>query len=163
MRMGGEWQWTLIDTWPSAETNSSSAKEETGSRYGYCNLPTGWYIATIFKPRYFPEDRLISQRTEFHWPPYSPDLNPPDFFLWRYLTERIHAKNPQFLQALKINTRGEVRNIPTAMIARVTANFNVWVTAVIQQRRALTVHIINYWNFPQFCRICKDKMVILVE
>ena len=34
-----------------------------------------------FLPRYFPGDRLISRRTNFLWPPYPPDLNPPDYFL----------------------------------------------------------------------------------
>ena len=27
-------------------------------------------------------DRVISRRTEHHWPPYSPDLNPLDFSFW---------------------------------------------------------------------------------
>ena len=94
--------------------------------------------------RYFPGDRLISQRTDFPWQPYSPDLNPPDFFLWGYLKGRIYANNPQTLEALKTNIRREVRNIPADMIARVIANFDVRVAAVIQQRGAWIVHIITY-------------------
>ena len=39
--------------------------------------------------QYFPGDRLISRRTDFPCPPYSPDLNPPDYFLAGYLKERI--------------------------------------------------------------------------
>ena len=94
--------------------------------------------------RYFPEDRLISRRTDFPWPPYSPDLNPPDYFLWGYLKERIYANNPQTLAALKDNIRREIRNIPADMIGRVITNFNVRVAAVIQQRGAWIEHIINY-------------------
>ena len=66
-----------------------------------------------------------SHNAEFPWPPYSPDFNPPDFFLWGCLTERIDAKNPQVLDGLKINIQREVRNIPEDMIARVIASFNV--------------------------------------
>ena len=112
-------------------------------------------------PRYFPRGRLISRRTEFPWPPYSPDFNPPDFFLWGCLTERIDAKNPQVLDGLKINIQREVRNIPEDMIARVIASFNVRVTAVIQQQGEWIEHTINYWNLAtlkvsNICRICKD-------
>lgn len=94
--------------------------------------------------RYFPGDRLISRRTDFPWPPYSPDLNPPDFFLWGYLKGRIYANNPQTLDALTTNIRREVRNMPADMIARVIVNFNVRVAAVIQQRGAWIEHIIKY-------------------
>ena len=75
---------------------------------------------------------------------HSPDLNPPDFFLWGYLKERIYANNSQTLDALKTNIRRVVRNIPADMIARVIANFNVSVAAVILQRGAWIEHIINY-------------------
>lgn len=33
--------------------------------------------------------RYLSHRTEKPWPPYSPDLNPLDFFLWGYLKDRV--------------------------------------------------------------------------
>jgi hypothetical protein len=80
-----------------------------------------------------PGDRLTSRRTDFPWPPYSPDLNPPDYFLWGYLKEKVYANNPQTLAELKENIRREIRNIPRDMIARVIANFNVRVANVIQQ------------------------------
>lgn len=97
-----------------------------------------------FLRRYFPGDRLISRRTDFPWPPYSPDLNPPDYFLWGYLKERIYDNNPQTLAALKGNIRREIRRIPADMIGRVIENFNVRVGAVIGQRGAWIEHIINY-------------------
>ena len=51
--------------------------------------------------RYFPGDRLISRRTDFPWPPYPPDLNQPDYFLWGYLKERIYINNPKTRADLK--------------------------------------------------------------
>ena len=33
--------------------------------------------------------RVISLKTDLEWAPYSPDLSPPDFFLWGYLTNRV--------------------------------------------------------------------------
>jgi hypothetical protein len=72
-----------------------------------------------------PGDRLISRRTDFPWPPYSPNLNPTDYFLWGYLKEKVYANNPQTLAVLKENIRREIRNIPRDMIVRVIANFNV--------------------------------------
>jgi len=38
--------------------------------------------------------------TDFSRPPYSPDLNPPDYFLWGYLKERIYNNNLKTLEAL---------------------------------------------------------------
>jgi len=45
------------------------------------------HIATIalLRPLFF--DRLISKNGDFDWPPRSPDLTPPDFFLWGPLFE----------------------------------------------------------------------------
>jgi hypothetical protein len=35
------------------------------------------------------------------WPPRSPDLTPPDFFLSWFLKERVHSNNPRSLEKLK--------------------------------------------------------------
>ena len=41
------------------------------------------------------EDRIISRGCDFPWPPRSPDLSPPDFFLWGYLKERVYLSKPR--------------------------------------------------------------------
>ena len=46
--------------------------------------------------------RIISLKTEQPWPPHSPDLNPPDFFLWGYLKDRVYTSKPWTIQELKI-------------------------------------------------------------
>ena len=40
-------------------------------------------------------DRLISRRCDPQWSPHSPDLNPPDFYLWVYLKDRVYGNNPR--------------------------------------------------------------------
>ena len=89
--------------------------------------------------------RFISRRTDFPWPPYSPDLNPCDYFLWGYLKERIYDNNPQTLADLKDNVRRETRRMSADMIGRVIDNFNVRVAATIRQGVWIE-HIINHYG-----------------
>jgi hypothetical protein len=44
---------------------------------------------------------IISQNL---WPPRSPGLLPPDFYLWRFLKENVYKKNLHTLKELKQNT-----------------------------------------------------------
>ena len=46
-------------------------------------------------------DRVISRRTEHHWPPYSPDLNPLDFSFWSQAMSHVVRCQPTTLQELK--------------------------------------------------------------
>ena len=39
----------------------------------------------------FDENCLISQNSSFGWPPYSPDLNPCDYYLWGYLKSKVYS------------------------------------------------------------------------
>ena len=48
-------------------------------------------------------NRVISKNGDLRWPPRSPDLTPPDFFLWGYLKEKVYINKPQTLQELKDN------------------------------------------------------------
>ncbi|EZA62136.1 hypothetical protein X777_03743 [Ooceraea biroi] len=36
------------------------------------------------------------------WPPYSPDLNPCDFFLWGYIKDHCYAGNPETVSDLVV-------------------------------------------------------------
>ena len=71
-------------------------------------------------------DRLISLRTKKEWPPYSPDLNPPDFYLWGYLKDKVYSNPvPRYLNQLKVNIANNIRNITRETLAKVTANFRM--------------------------------------
>jgi hypothetical protein len=53
------------------------------------------------------------------WPPRSPDLTPPDFFLWDYLRDNVYNTNPQSIEILKDRIREEINNIPIVMCKNV--------------------------------------------
>ena len=76
----------------------------------------------------FPWDRLISRQTGNSWPSYSQDLKPSDYFLRRYLQDRVYENN---LQTREDIIRKEVRRLPHKMLNRVVDNFNVRVAAVL--------------------------------
>jgi len=48
--------------------------------------------------REFFGERIISRPL---WPPRSPDLTPPDFYLWRYVKDQIFQKPPNSIAELK--------------------------------------------------------------
>lgn len=66
--------------------------------------------------------RLISKNGDFDWPPRSPDLTPPDFYLWGFLKSKVYANKPQNLRQLKVNIRREIRKISTETLEKVMKN-----------------------------------------
>ena len=68
-------------------------------------------------------DRLISRRCDPEWAPHSPDLNPPDFYLWGYLKDNVYTNNPQTIPDLKAATAPKIRAIPREECVRVIQNF----------------------------------------
>lgn len=74
---------------------------------------------TIDKMKKWFPGRLISKNGNFDWPPRSPDLTPPDFYLWGYLKSVVYKSKPQTLTQLKNNIRREIRRIPTATLEKV--------------------------------------------
>ncbi|KAI6646359.1 hypothetical protein LOD99_9230 [Oopsacas minuta] len=68
--------------------------------------------------------RVISLKTNFECAPYSPDLNPPDFYLWGYLKDRVYSTKPRTISELKENIK-EIRKIPTTVCKNVMNNLVV--------------------------------------
>jgi hypothetical protein len=64
-------------------------------------------------------DRLISKNL---WPPRSPDLTPPDFFLWGLLKVRVYSSKPRTIDTLKDAMRREVAAITDVTLPDVFAN-----------------------------------------
>ncbi len=50
-------------------------------------------------------DKVISNP---RWPPRSPDLTPPDFFLWGTLKGHVYSNDPQTVGALERNIRAAI-------------------------------------------------------
>lgn len=75
------------------------------------------------------------------WPPYSPDLNPCDFFLWGYLKDEVYCNNPKSIEELKAAIKHEVQNIDQDTLRNVVRGFETRLHAVVEQEGA---HIENY-------------------
>lgn len=94
-----------------------------------------------FLNRHFP-GRFISLHEDVEWPPYSPDLTPPDFFLWGYLKDRVYRPRPRNLDQLKENIRREIRTIPLDTFPKVMENMASRMQAVIGRRGAYIEHVV---------------------
>ena len=67
-------------------------------------------ISIVALRRLFPQ-RVISRFGDVPWPPRSPDLLAPDFFLWGYLKIKVYINRPTDLHALKENIREEIAKL----------------------------------------------------
>ncbi|XP_053203876.1 uncharacterized protein LOC128388492 [Panonychus citri] len=80
-------------------------------------------LATKFEGRVIGLGYPAFQGGGIEWPPYSPDLNPCDFFLWGYLKDRVYQRNPKDLNQLESAIKNEVANIDDEMLNRVYIGF----------------------------------------
>ena len=71
--------------------------------------------------RKFP-GRVVSKNGDIDWPPRSPDLTPPDFFLWGFLKSRVYANKPKTIEDLKDNIRTTMAAISPEMLVNVMEN-----------------------------------------
>jgi len=60
-------------------------------------------------------DRVISKGL---WPPRSPDLTPPDYFVWGYLKGIVYQNKPRSIDALKTNITEEFQAVTADVLAR---------------------------------------------
>ena len=67
----------------------------------------------------FFDDRIISKAL---WQPRSPDLSPPDFFLWGALKGKAYANKPRTVQELENNIRREIAAISEDVLQATFAN-----------------------------------------
>ncbi|GFU55404.1 uncharacterized protein TNCV_2549931 [Trichonephila clavipes] len=84
-----------------------------------CHVHAGWSNQShtanpvkTFLIQTFGEDRIISRRCRYPWPPRSPDLAPTDFWLWGYLKSRVYLSGPSSLS----ERRREVSSIHPDML-----------------------------------------------
>ena len=56
------------------------------------------------------------------WAPRSPDLKPPDYFLWGYLKGRVYQNKPRTVDALKANITEEIQAVTADVLARTFQN-----------------------------------------
>jgi hypothetical protein len=71
------------------------------------------YLESVFA------GRLISKGL---WPPRSPDLSPPDFFVWGHLKDTVYSNHPHTLQELQTNIQRTVDRTSSGTLQNVFAN-----------------------------------------
>lgn len=64
-------------------------------------------------------DRWIGRRGPIEWPARSPDLTPPDFFLWGLLKHNVYGQRPTSVDQLKVAICDEVSRIPVDICDKV--------------------------------------------
>ena len=88
-------------------------------------------------------DRLISRRCDVEWAADSPDLNPPDFYLWGYLKDNVYENNLQTIGELKAAITRKIRQIPKEECVRVIDNFARRGQVCLQRRGQHLEHILK--------------------
>jgi hypothetical protein len=66
--------------------------------------------------------RITSIKSTDIWPPYSPDLNPCDYFLWGFLKDRVFSENIGNISLLKEKIKQVCAEITEEMCERVLNN-----------------------------------------
>jgi hypothetical protein len=102
-------------------------------------LTLGWYQqdgatchtskASMAAVESFFPDRVISKGL---WPPRSPDLTPPDFFLWGYLKGNVYKNKPRTIDELRENIRREIQAVTPNTLAATFTNMQRRVELCIQ-------------------------------
>jgi hypothetical protein len=64
-------------------------------------------------------NRWLGRRGPVEWPPRSPDLTPPDFFLWGVLKDKVYVHKPQCLEELRQHIISAFAEISDELCARV--------------------------------------------
>lgn len=64
-------------------------------------------------------DRIISKDV---WPPHSPDLNPPDFYLWRAAKSAVYQDRPCTLDDLQAAITAFIQSISSEQLIAVFRN-----------------------------------------
>jgi len=111
-------------------------------------VPAGWCLphssneSLAWLQQRFP-DRLISRKCDPQWSPHSPDLNPPDFYMWGYLKDRVCGNNPQTIPDLKAAITATIRGIPREECGRAIENFALRIQMCLWRRGAHLEHI--FW------------------
>ena len=88
------------------------------------------------------KSRVISRRCDPFWAPHSPDLSPPDFFLWGYLKDRCYKNHPQTIADLQTDVENEIKAIPATMRAAVISNFCVRINLCLARNGGHLEHVL---------------------
>ena len=92
-----------------------------------------------FLHRHF-HDRVIAlnfpkeKHCGMDWPPYSPDLNPCDYFLWGYIKDKVYSQTPKTLDELVSNIENAFNDISINALEGAIDNFLIRLRRIQTQR-----------------------------
>lgn len=79
-------------------------------------------VVQTFLRENFGEERIISRSFPFAWPPRSPDVAPPDYWLWGMLKSKIYKQKPTSIEELKRVIRKAVSEISPDELKKAVQN-----------------------------------------
>ncbi len=94
---------------------------------------------TIDFLRSFFGNRLISRPL---WPPRSPDLTPPDFYLWGYVKDRVFQDPPNSMENLKLAITQAIADIQPQTLRKVFTNMEKRVRACLREEGGHFEHML---------------------
>ena len=80
-------------------------------------------IYNVYRNRVIGLGNLKFAHGGIEWPPYSPALNPCDFFLWGYIKDHCYYKNPTITEELMKAIRKTVNSISDEIFSKVLYSF----------------------------------------
>ena len=87
-------------------------------------------------------DQVISRKTVNPWASHSPELNPPDFFLWGYVKDRVYVTKPRSIDELKAAVSDVIKGISSDVCSSVVTNFAVRVRECFARDGAHIEHVL---------------------
>ena len=78
-------------------------------------------IMAFLNPKF--QSHVISCKAEVEGPPYSPDLNPLDYFFWSYAMIHVRRQKSATNDELKETVKDIARTVPEQMIQDAVGNF----------------------------------------
>ena len=91
------------------------------------------------------DEGLISKKADFSRPPYSPDLNSGDLFLWGYLKDRVYSDPvPKTVGEFKNNIRREAKKLKLDMVRRAIDNMLPRVQNLLCRKGAWFEKLLKY-------------------
>ena len=88
-------------------------------------------------------ERLISRRRDPEWAPHSPDMNPPDFYLWEFLKDSVYESHPTSIAQLKQAITSKIRKIKKAKCMKVINNFARRIKECLKQNGGHLEHVLK--------------------
>jgi hypothetical protein len=67
------------------------------------------------------------------WPPHNPDINPCDFFLWKFLKEKVSQRRPENVAQLRAHVVKLCCTLSDDLCRKVVTNARVRLQEVVRQ------------------------------